>query len=99
MKTAVRRTSLDAYQDLLPRMGDLEKKVFGSIKWFFNKNHRWPTDKEILKVVSDFDKTKKWAINDVTGRRNGLMKKGLVMDAGTTIDLQTNKRVTTWKTV
>lgn len=99
MKTAVRRTSLDAYQDLLPRMGDLERKVFGSIQWFFKRNGRWPSDKEILKVVSDFDTNKKWAINDVTGRRNGLVKKELVREAGTTIDLQTNKRVTTWRTV
>lgn len=93
----MRQTSLDAYRDLLPKMGDLEKKVFGAIKFFHKKNLRWPTDKEILKVCNDYDHTKKWQITDVNARRNGLMKKGLVEDAGTIIDTWTNKRVTTWK--
>lgn len=99
MKTSVRTTSLDAYSDLLPRMGMLEQKVFGAIKFYYGKNDRWPSDKDILEVMNTYDRKKKWAISDVNARRNGLMKKGLVTDSGTRIDPWTNKRVTMWQII
>lgn len=97
MKTKVRSTSLDAYKSILPMMGALEQKVFGTIRFYYSKNNRWPSDKEILETISIYDRTKKWAISDVTARRNGLVKKNLVIDGPHTYDRLTGRKVTTWK--
>lgn len=75
-------TSLFAYiTDVLPKLGDKQKVVFETLK-SFNR-----TDQEIANELG-------WPINCVNGRRNELVKKGLIKKVG--IRIQNGRPAIVW---
>ena len=69
----VRSTSRNALQTV--KLGDDERVVFNVLKM----HDRSLCDSELLAYCRQFtDKGGRWSINQITGRRNGLMTKGLI---------------------
>lgn len=69
--TQVVDTSLLAYKKILPKLPQREASVYSAIR-DATRNGFDLTDKELSRVLH-------WEINCVTGRRNMLVKKGLVL--------------------
>jgi len=77
-------TSLDAFQSIKPTIGTREAVVYDVIQYL-----KKPTNAEISKFLG-------LPINSITGRTNGLVRKGLVKDAGKRICKVTGNEVHTW---
>ena len=84
----MRDTSLLAYKDL-QASGDLAKQELKVFKCIKDHEPGGITDKE-LSILTGIN------INAVTGRRNGLVKKGLVMAGPKRACRVTGKTVYTW---
>jgi len=86
---AVRDTSIEAfYGEVRPRLGADEQAVF-EILYELGPCH----DRRILEALNQKERRKprvirrRWEINAVTGRRNGLMSRGMLLGAGAVVDL------------
>ena len=82
----IRQTSLFAYADLLPKLNRLEKIVLNCIA-----EHSTGINDRQIAIETGLEK------NCVNGRRNALMKKGLIREAIRSTDIQTGKLVIFWK--
>jgi hypothetical protein len=82
----VQDTSIKAYKEIIEEglLPDMEERVFKYIYLYPNSSDR------ILAQMSHL------AINQVTGRRNGLVSQGCVEDAGIQTDPETGRSVHTW---
>ncbi len=69
----MQETSLDAYRKLEPKLQQKEQPVYNFI-WAATQCGMDVTDTEIANAL-------RWKINCVTGRRNSLVKKGLVVQS------------------
>ena len=70
MKTAMRATSLDAYQHLQPRLGWAQREVYKLLR----SATLWDRDMTNMEIA----RALRWSVNRVTGRTNELVKAGLV---------------------
>ena len=83
------RTSLDAYFNIVkPNLGKSEKPIFDALR--FLKNAK--TNLEIQDYTG-------FPINVISGRINGLVKKGYVVKAGTKRCSISGNKANTWRTV
>lgn len=82
----LRDTSLDAYQEIKPDLGDRQKIVYDAIKKL-----GCPTDREIAKYLRMSDP------NKVRPRRNELMKQGRITECEKRTCTVTGKTVWSWR--
>jgi hypothetical protein len=84
----VRFTSILTYSQIIDEgiLAEMELRVFKIIKEFPGL-----CDLEYL------DKDSSLTINQLTGRRNGLMEQGLVVKAGEKVSPKSGRLVTTWR--
>jgi len=79
----IRDTSLEAFEQNRDKLGADEQRVF-EILLDYGPNH----DRRLLEILNQKEMQKprrsrrKWEINQVTGRRNGLLVKGYIRDLG-----------------
>lgn len=85
MKTKVRDTSIEAYNDIKPELNKRQAEVLGVIRRYGKISNRG-----IARILS-------LEINQVTGRVNELVKKGSVTTHEKGIDPQTKKTVHLWE--
>ena len=85
----VRDTSIETfYKEVRPRLGADEQAVF-EILYELGPCH----DRRILEALNQKEVRKprairrRWEINAVTGRRNGLLSRGQLLGAGVVVDL------------
>jgi len=83
----IQKTSLEAYQVLIPDLGNQQETVYNTIT-----EHPDSCNHELAKLLG-------WEINRVTPRVKELRDKGLVVCTHTKIDNSTNRSVMCWKTV
>jgi hypothetical protein len=85
----IRQTSILAYKEIINDglLGLMEQRVYNIIC-------KYPglCDREYSELTG-------LRINQITGRRNDLLRKGLVVDDGLKKFEKTNKTVMTWKTI
>lgn len=88
MRTNITSTSLAAFNSLRPQLNNREKSVIDVLD-----NSQSPmSDRDICNALG-------WEINQVTGRRNSLVKKGIVKEAYKNRSFITGKIVSYWKLV
>lgn len=82
----VQQTSVDVYySEIIPSLGPMLKKIYRAFKCA-----RYPvTDREIAYYLG-------WEINQVTGRRNDLLKAGIIEKCEKRICKITKRKVLTW---
>jgi len=80
----MRDTSLDAYNDLKPKLNEQQMRVYEVLK------HGPRSNEQIARELQ-------LPINRITPRTNELVKRGLVMDAGLVFSETTGKKVHAWK--
>lgn len=80
----MRNTSLMAWTEISPKLGEKQKIVYGIIE-----KHQPITDKNIANILG-------WSINCVTPRRGELEKLGLVISNGLTRDEKTKRLMHWW---
>jgi hypothetical protein len=80
----VAQNSLFAFWNLQPKMTDREREVYNAARMY----NRPFTDKDIAKFMD-------WPINRITGRRGGLVKKGLVRKIDDIV--QDGSKATLWE--
>jgi len=79
----IRDTSLEALEQNKVQLGADEQRVF-EVLLAYGPNH----DRRLLEILNQKEAQKprksrrKWEINQVTGRRNGLLAKGYIRDLG-----------------
>lgn len=98
-KYNIRATSIEAFKQV--RISHDEALVYDAIKILEANQGRGVTDHEVKAWLNHYT-NRVWEINQVTGRRNGLLGKGLVDDSGKAqVVKMANKRTTRmqWKTV
>jgi hypothetical protein len=83
----VRDTSIKTYHEILDEglLGVMEEKVFNVIL-----QNPDMCDREYSEISN-------FRINQITGRRNGLVEQGCVVESGRKVDIKTNRTVITWK--
>lgn len=89
-KTGYQQTSREAYKEIVKdpvKLNQKQQTVFNCIK-FMSERFGPPTDLEINNWLY-------WEINQVTGRRNELVAKGLIEQAGT--KKQNGRNAITWR--
>lgn len=79
------QTSLSAYREILPQLGERQAQVYSIIKHNVGR-----TDLEIARKISR-------PINSVTPRRNELVKLGLVETMGVVTSPVTGRKVNSWR--
>jgi len=83
----IQPTSLEAYDVIKPKLGDMQKQIYNIIKLNPHvSNH------DISRILG-------WEINRVTPRVKELRNMGLVVSYCTKIDRLTKRRVMCWKVV
>lgn len=82
----MRSTSLDAYQDIKPELGDAQKIVYDAIVKL-----GCPTDLEIMRYLGLKDP------NKVRPRRNELMKQGRITECEKRICSISKRTVWSWR--
>lgn len=82
MHTRMRQTSLVSYR--MNKGNTCEQRAYEIIA-----THGPLTDSDIAKLL-------RWEINRVTGRRNSLVRQGIVKKAGTIIKPDTNRPACLW---
>lgn len=86
-QTSVRDTSIESYHKLITedKLGPCQKKVLN-----FIRTHPCVSDREIAEAMA-------MKINQVTGRRNELMKADLIQAKKKKFDLTTKRLVIAWE--
>lgn len=96
MKTAMQDTSLEAYSNILPELGDMQRAVF---KVFTDNQAMSFTNTELAREL-------RWAINRVVprvyelrgkGRNNPLKDNPLLIEGGKRICIITKHRAIVWQ--
>lgn len=82
----IRETSLEAYMDLLPQLGERQQKVLDGFKKYGSH-----TDLEMVKLLVLND------ANVLRPRRRELVKKGFIEEDGKKVCDISGKRVILWK--
>jgi len=82
----MRQTSIDAYKDIKPELGDRQKLVFSAIKKL-----GCPTDREIAKYLKFTDP------NKVRPRRKELLDQGRITECEKRECTVTGKTVWSWR--
>ena len=83
----IQETSLEAYQVLIPELGELQETVYNTII-----EHPGMSNHDIARYLQ-------WEINRVTPRVKELRDKGLVWFSHYKEDSLTSRRVMCWKTI
>ena len=97
----VKETSLQAYQELKDSkklMPDC-MVVFDAMLNLYQKLGQWPTDKEIKRECNRIDGRKTWEINQINGRRNNLIRDGIVQEADKRKCSIGNRMACTWEII
>lgn len=86
----IRQTSLEAYEDIMKKLGQRQKLVYDAIVKL-SKNGPYPTDREIAQELKAQDP------NFVRPRRYELMKMGYIVEQEKRKCHITGKKALTWK--
>jgi len=87
----VQPTSLEAYTDLLYKLGDKQQTILNIIQ-----THPNMSDNDLLRYLRHIDPNSHWETSKITGRRNELYNMELILDNGEKIDRLTGEGCMKW---